>query len=295
MFIAPRKQYVIPLKTSPLLVGKKTIVMGILNVTPDSFSDGGRFADHSAAVAHALQMARDGADIIDVGGESTRPGAEPVSAEVELERVIPVIREIAKRNRIPISIDTSKAIVARAALEAGASIVNDVTAMSGDPEMAAVVAETGAAVVLMHMKGTPRTMQQNPTYDDVVREIAEFLRRAIERLPLEFRGVGGANPSFSRVLIDPGIGFGKTTSHNLEILARLDEFASLDCPLVVGPSRKSFIGNVLNLPVGERLEGTAASVAAAIFGGAHIVRVHDVLPMRRVADLCDAVRASRHA
>ncbi len=325
MFIAPRKEYALLLKTGTLPLGKRTLVMGILNVTPDSFSDGGKYADFKKAVAHALQMQKDGVDIIDVGGESTRPGAQSVSVQAELDRVLPVIKGIAETSAIPISIDTSKAAVAAAALEAGASIVNDVTAFQADPGMPAILVETGAPVLLMHMKGTPRTMQQNPTYDDVVGEISRFLRQAIEKLPLDFRGVQGAPPpepaslcelrtptselgtadcrlrtpnselrTSSRVLIDPGIGFGKTTAHNLEILARLNEFAVLNYPLVVGASRKSFIGNVLNLPVGERLEGTAASVAAAILGGAHIVRVHDVLQMRRVADICDAVRASGH-
>ncbi|MDQ7780992.1 MAG: dihydropteroate synthase [Planctomycetota bacterium] len=307
MFIAPRREYSVPLRTGTLALGSRTAIMGIVNVTPDSFSDGGKFKSIETAVSHALQLEKDGADIIDIGGESTRPGAESVDARVEMDRVIPVIREVARTSRIPISIDTAKSAVARAAVEAGACIVNDITALRGDPGMVRVIADSGAAVVVMHMQGVPRTMQVNPVYTDVVAEVVSFLRERKESFLAEAgQACGGecvaapvapareetAQRAFSsRVVVDPGIGFGKTTAHNLEILARLDEFAAIGCPVLIGTSRKSFLGHVLGLPVDDRVEGTAASVAAAIFGGAHILRVHDVLQMRRVADVCDAIRS----
>jgi len=261
--------------------------MGILNVTPDSFSDGGRYLDPDAAVARAKEMAAEGADIIDIGGESTRPGAEPVGADEELRRVLPVIERLGG-DCPPVSIDTSKAAVARAALAAGASIVNDVTALRGDREMAAVVAESGAGLVLMHMRGEPRTMQKNPRYDDVVGEIGAFFE---ERL--DFARRAGIAPE--QIVLDPGIGFGKTLSHNLEILRRLGEFLRLGRPVLVGPSRKSFIGHILGTPVEQRLEGTAAAVAAAVLGRASVVRVHDVKEMRRVALVAEAIREGRSA
>lgn len=257
-------------------------VMGILNVTPDSFSDGGRFVDPDAAVARARAMAAEGATIIDVGGESTRPGAQPVDVEEELRRVIPVIERLADQG-LTLSIDTYKAPVARAALESGAHAVNDITALGGDGQMADVVARFGAGLVLMHMKGTPRTMQLNPTYEDVVGEISDFLER--RRSYAREKGIAD-----DQIVFDPGIGFGKTVDHNLEILRRLSEFRRLGRPLLVGPSRKSFIGKVLGLDVGERLEGTAAAVAAAVLGGASIVRVHDVRAMLRVARVAEAIR-----
>jgi len=257
-------------------------IMGILNVTPDSFSDGGCHVDPQTAIGHARAMAAAGATIIDIGGESTRPGAQPASADEELYRVMPVIEELTGDNLL-LSIDTSKAPVARAALEAGVRIVNDVTALRGDPEMAGVVAESSAGVVLMHMLGTPRTMQNNPTYGDVIADIARFFQGRRQRALQA--GIADA-----QIVFDPGIGFGKTVKHNLEILRRLGELRELGRPILVGPSRKSFIGEVLGLGVNDRLEGTAAAVAAAGLAGASIVRVHDVQAMLRVARLSEAIR-----
>lgn len=259
-------------------------VMGILNVTPDSFSDGGLHFDPQTAVARARTMAAEGATIIDIGGESTRPDAESVSPDAELRRVLPVIVQL-RNDDLILSIDTSKASVARAAIEAGAHIVNDVTALGGDPQMAATVAESGAGVVLMHMQGTPRTMQVNPTYGDVVTDITAFFENRRAR-------AWQAGIADAQIVFDPGIGFGKTAEHNLILLRRLGEFQKLGRPILVGPSRKSFIGKVLGLNVEDRLEGTAAAVAAAVLAGASIVRVHDVRAMCRVARLSEAIRRS---
>ncbi len=257
--------------------------MGVLNVTPDSFSDGGRFLNTADAVAHAERMAEEGADLIDVGGESTRPGAAPVPLDEELRRVIPVIEQLAKRGRLPVAVDTSKAEVARQAIAAGAAMVNDVTALRGDPKMADVVAEARVPVVLMHMRGTPATMQRAPRYRSLMGELLRFFkaRIAVAR---------AAGIDRRLIIIDPGIGFGKTLQHNLEILGQLERLAPLGQPILVGPSRKSFIGKILDLPVDERLEGTAAAVAASVLHGAHIVRVHDVAAMARVARMADAIR-----
>ncbi len=266
-----------------LSFGEVTHIMGILNVTPDSFSDGGDFLDVHAAVAHAKQMVAAGATIIDVGGESSRPGAMPVSTAQELSRVSPVISAlVSDAVGALISVDTYKAQVARHALEAGAHLVNDITALQGDAEMATVVAEMEAGVVLMHMKGTPRTMQRTPQYDDVVGEICTWLQQRIQAA--EAQGIAP-----ERVIIDPGIGFGKTTKHNLEILKRLEEYRGLNKPILVGTSRKSFIGNVLDLPVTERVEGSVATVCWAIIHGADIVRVHDVQATVRAARMIDAL------
>ena len=271
---------------SVLEVGERTIVMGVLNVTPDSFYDGGRYLDPEAACRRAHEMIAEGADVIDVGGESTRPGADPVPAEEEIRRVIPVIQRLAQSVKVPISIDTYKAEVAEAALKAGASIVNDVTGLQRDPAMPSVAAAHGAAVVVMHSKGDPRTMQRNPTYDDVVREVREYLERGCE-LAIN----AGVLPE--RIWIDPGIGFGKTVEHNLTLLRSLRELRPLGFPILVGTSNKSVIGNVLGVPVTERVEGTAATVSAAIAYGADGVRVHDVRVMRRVCDMTDAVVRGR--
>ncbi len=257
--------------------------MGVLNVTPDSFSDGGLHVNPDRAVAHALTMLEEGADFIDIGGESTRPGSDPVPAEEELRRVLPVIRELAKRTDAPLSIDTYKSEVAEAALDAGAVIVNDISAMTMDARMAEVVARRRASVVLMHMKGTPKTMQANPHYGDVVLEVKSFLRQQTERA----QRVG-----IEQIIIDPGLGFGKTLEHNLTLMRELHAFNELSFPVLVGPSRKSFIGTILNLPVEERLEGTAAAVAACVLRGAHIVRVHDVQAMTRVSRVADALRSA---
>ena len=265
-----------------LQLGPRTLIMGILNVTPDSFSDGGQFIDADAAVAHGIKMARDGADIIDVGGESTRPGAEAVTAAEELRRVIPVIERLAEQVSVPISIDTTKPEVARAALAAGAAIVNDITGLHGDPSLARVAAEFGAPIVAMHIKGTPRTMQQSPTYADLLGEVKDYLRESI--------AIAGRNgvPA-EQVIIDPGLGFGKTVRHNLEVMARLGELADLGRPIMVGPSRKSTIGKITGKPADQRQFGTGAAVAICIANGASIVRVHDVAEMADVVRMADAI------
>lgn len=263
-------------------VRERVHVMGILNVTPDSFSDGGLFRDSAAARRRALAMKAEGADIIDVGGESTRPGADPVSAREEMDRVIPVLRAIASETDLPISIDTTKAEVAKAAIEAGAVIVNDVSAMTSDPGMSSVVAESGAGVVLMHMRGDPRTMQQNPVYSDVVTDV----RDALLRWAAAAESAGVAPES---IVIDPGIGFGKTLEHNLLLLRNFAAFASGGYPLLAGPSRKSFIGTVLDAPVTERLEGTAAAVAWLAANGSNVIRVHDVKAMSDVVRMTEAI------
>lgn len=271
-----------PRTTLPL--GRRTLLTGILNVTPDSFSDGGEHFDRDAAVRHGLEMAEDGADIIDVGGESTRPGSSEVPADEEIRRIAPVIEALAKKCAAPISVDTRKAAVARAAADAGAQIINDVSALSHDEAMLGVAVRYGMPVVLMHMKGGPATMQQAPAYEDLLGEIEQFLLAAVEKCR-------AAGLDYEQMVIDPGIGFGKTAEHNLEILKNLGKLASLRLPLMVGVSRKSFIGRILDLPVNERLEGTAAAVAACALGGADIVRVHDVREMKRVLKVCDAIRA----
>ena len=265
-----------------LSFGQRTLIMGVLNVTPDSFSDGGCYLDVAAAINHAKKMVEDGADVIDIGGESSRPGASPASTEEELSRVHPVVEGIVDEVSVPVSIDTCKSAVARRALESGANIVNDITALCGDAEMAKVVAEMNAGVILMHMRGTPRTMQQLPVYGDVVSEISSWLQRRIEEAE-----TNGVPPD--KIVIDPGIGFGKTVDHNLEILRRLDEFRNLNKPVLIGTSRKSFIGKILDLPVNDRIEGTAATVAWAIAHGADMIRVHDVKTMHRVARMTDAL------
>jgi dihydropteroate synthase len=248
--------------------------MGIVNVTPDSFSDGGRYLRTEAAVAHGLEMVGEGADLLDVGGESTRPGAEPVPEAEERRRVVPVIERLrAAGCVVPISIDTTKAAVAAAAIAAGATVVNDVTALRGDPELAAVVAATGAGLCLMHMRGEPRTMQRDPRYGDVVAEVAAFL--AERRQFAVERGVAR-----ERVALDPGIGFGKTGEHNLELLRRLGEIAALGSPVLIGTSRKSFLGRLTGREVGDRLAATIASNVVALEHGARIFRVHDVAPVR---------------
>lgn len=259
-------------------LGEKTLVMGILNVTPDSFSDGGNFADPNKAVEHALEMVAQGADIIDIGGESTRPGADPVSAEDEIRRTVPIIGKLREHSDIPVSIDTMKSEVARRALEAGADIINDVSAFEADEEMAAVAAETGAGVVLMHKQGSPKTMQDDPTYGHVVEEVRDYLQSRLDFAVQ--RGVAR-----DRMVIDPGIGFGKTYEHNLELLRGLHTLAECGCPVLVGASRKRFIGHLLNRGnPAERLAGSLGAAAWAAEQGAHILRVHDVI------ETCDVCR-----
>jgi dihydropteroate synthase len=249
-------------------------VMGVVNVTPDSFSDGGLYADAAAAIAHALELQAEGAGILDIGGESTRPGAEPVDADAELRRVLPVIEALHERGvSAQISIDTSKAAVAAAALDAGATFVNDVTALRGDPEMAGLVAARRVQCCLMHMRGEPRTMQKDPYYDDVVSDVKAFLE---ERMAFAVAcGVAEEN-----LLLDPGIGFGKTAEHNLELLARVDELVALGRPVVIGTSRKSFLGRITGRPVDDRLAATIATNVLAYERGARVFRVHDVAPVR---------------
>ncbi|HID95176.1 MAG TPA: dihydropteroate synthase [Candidatus Latescibacteria bacterium] len=277
------KELQIKLGDRILDLSARSYIMGVLNVTPDSFYNGGRFLKLQEAIERAEQMVEEGVDIIDIGGESSRPGAEPLPLDQEVERVIPVIESLSHRLPVPISVDTYKAGVARRALDAGAGMVNDISALRFDPDMAKVVAEYDVPVVLMHMLGTPKTMQQNPSYVDPVGEIYGFLSERIE-------AAEAAHIRRSNIIIDPGIGFGKRMEDNLEILRRLREFGSLGCPLLIGPSRKSFIGKVLDLPVEERLEGTAAAVAIGIANGANILRVHDVREMVRVARIADAVK-----
>lgn len=268
---------------------ERTFIMGILNVTPDSFSDGGQFNTVESAVIHALHMVEEGADIIDIGGESTRPRGvygetHSVSQDEELLRVIPVIERLSAVTDVPISIDTTKSVVADAALSAGASIVNDISGLKFDGRIAEVTAHHKAALVVMHIQGTPETMQVNPQYVDVVAEVIQELKHSVAQA--KAAGV-------EKIIVDPGIGFGKNLKHNLTILNHLKEFETFGLPILVGTSRKGFIGTLLNATINERLEGTAASVAVSIMNGANIVRVHDVKAMKRVALVTDAIQASR--
>jgi dihydropteroate synthase len=265
-----------------------TKLMGVVNVTPDSFSDGGLFLDPEAAIVHGRGLAQQGADILDVGGESTRPGAEAVSADEERNRVAPVVAGLAADNGagVLVSIDTSKASVAEAALDAGAEIVNDVTAFRADPELAGLCGERGCGVVLMHMLGTPRTMQENPKYDDVVDDVTAFLAERIEVAM-------AAGVDEERIWIDPGIGFGKTLEHNLELLRRLGELRELGRPIVIGTSRKSFIGKLTGRDVDRRLGGTIASNVLAVRAGADVIRVHDVLELRQAIAVAEVILGQR--
>jgi dihydropteroate synthase len=263
-------------------LASRTHIMGILNVTPDSFSDGGSYLDLEQAVVQGLKLAEDGADFIDIGGESTRPGSEPVSIEEEIRRVAPVVKILSKKINIPLSVDTYKSATAEAALRAGAVIVNDISAMTFDRTMAAVVKKYQASIVLMHMKGKPKTMQENPTYENVTKEVKQFLS---ERL------IAAKEAGIEQMIIDPGIGFGKKLEHNIQLLRELKSFSEIGYPVLVGPSHKAFLGAILNLPVHERLEGTAASVTNAILNGANIIRVHDVKEMKRVSMVTDALKS----
>ena len=262
---------------------RRTLIMGIVNVTPDSFYDGGRRLDPGKAVAHGLAMAASGADMIDIGGESSRPGAEPVSEAGELARVIPVIESLRKQTAVPISIDTCKSNVAHAALDAGADIVNDISALRFDAAMISLVAQEKVPVILMHMQGTPRTMQAEPRYQDVVREVRDFLATQL----YEALDAGVAPQA---IVIDPGIGFGKNLEHNLQLLRGLAVLAALGQPLLVGVSRKTFIGKILHLEPDQRLEGSLAAAVAAVLGGANILRVHDVAESAKAARIADAIR-----
>jgi dihydropteroate synthase len=264
------------------LTFKKTIIMGILNVTPDSFSDGGLFIDIDKAVKHAKQMVSDGADIIDIGGESSRPGSNPISEEEELRRVKPIIERLTKDINVPISIDTYKPKVAEECIKSGASIINDISGLRNQ-KMVEIAIKYKVPVIVMHLLGNPKTMQENISYKDVVDDIICFLKKRVEK---------AKEAGLKDIIIDPGIGFGKTTEHNLQIINKLREFKSLGCPILIGPSRKSFIGNITGLPVNERLEGTLASISIAIMNGANIIRVHDVKECKRAVQISDAIRCA---
>ncbi|MBW1951474.1 MAG: dihydropteroate synthase [Deltaproteobacteria bacterium] len=260
----------------------RALIMGVINVTQNSFSDGGQFFEPQAALEHAQAMVAAGADIIDIGGESTRPFATPISLQEELDRVIPIIETLRSRSEVLISIDTYKAVVAQRALKAGANLINDISALRFDPDMADLVAETGVPVVLMHMQGTPQNMQIKPQYQNLIGEIKTFFQ---ERLA--FAVAHGI--SRSRIILDPGIGFGKNWQHNLELIQRLDEFQELGCPILLGPSRKAFIGKVLDLPVTQRDIGTLGVIAVALMRGANIIRTHNVLWGRQVINMVEAI------
>jgi len=282
-----RKSFQLELRSRTLRLGEHTLVMGVLNVTPDSFSDGGKFLDVKRAVQHALAMQRDGADVIDIGAESTRPGSLEISTAEELRRLLPVLEALRGKLKILISVDTQKAAVAEIALGAGAEIINDISGLRSDPRLAEVAAKHGASLILMHMRGTPRTMQRGPFARDVLKDVASGLRKSIATA--RKHGVPR-----SRIVIDPGIGFGKSYTQNYELLAKLPELAKLGYPLMVGTSRKGFLGATLAkhgkpAPAEERIWGTAATVAASILNGAHIVRVHDVAEMSQVARVADAL------
>jgi len=267
----------------PIPLNSGVLLMGVLNVTPDSFSDGGRYDEPEAAVEHALAMIEQGADLIDIGAESSRPGSDPVEEEEEIRRLLPVITAVCRQVSIPVSVDTTKAGVAQRALDAGAAIVNDISALRFDPLMGQVVAKAGAGLVLMHMQGTPKSMQRDPQYRDVVAEVRQFF---IERM--KTAEDVGIDPE--QILLDPGFGFGKNVTHNLTLLMQLDQLSALGRPMVVGVSRKAFIGQVLDRQVGDRLMGTAVAVVVAVLRGARIVRVHDVGPMRDVVRMVEAIR-----
>jgi dihydropteroate synthase len=269
-----------------LLAAPRPLIMGVLNVTPDSFADHGRYFEQAHALAQARALVAAGADILDIGGESTRPFADPVPLEEELRRVLPIIEALAPEIAVPISIDTYKASVARAALEAGATLINDISALRFDPDMAPLAAELEAPVVLMHMQGSPRDMQRHPHYDDLLGEIRDFFRDR-----LDFATSRGLSPDL--LVLDPGIGFGKTWKHNLEILNHLDVFLDLGCPLMVGPSRKAFIGHILDLPAGEERDiGSLAALAMAVTRGARIIRTHNVAYARQFLAVLEAIRAA---
>ena len=271
-------------------IGKKTIIIGILNITPDSFSDGGEFYSYKNAINHAKRMQKEGADIIDIGGESTRPGADSVSLDEEYNRVVPVIKELVNKIKIPISVDTYKSRIAKEALDVGASMINDVTALRGDPNLAKIVADYNVPICLMHMKGMPKDMQKNPTYDDVIGEIIDFFEKRTS-YAISW-GIKKEN-----IIIDPGIGFGKRTGKgiedNCEIISRLSELKSLNYPIMIGASRKTFIGNICGkkkpLPTDDRLEGSLAAAGIAACNGADIVRVHDVKETRRFFNMLDSI------
>jgi len=277
-----RSTHTLRLPGRDLELGRRTLLFAVINLTPDSFYDGGRYDSPGAGVEHALRLVEQGADVLDIGGESSRPGAQSVSAQVEIDRVLPVVEGIRRHSDIPLSIDTTKLEVARVCLAAGADLINDISAFRFEPELAVEIARTGAAVILMHSRGTPHTMQQMPSSSDILGDVASTLAAAVEQA---FQ----SGISRDRILIDPGVGFGKTAQDNLKILQRLSFLSRFELPVLVGTSRKSFIGKILDLPLEERLWGTAATVAAAVLGGAHAVRVHDVVENRQVCRIVDAI------
>ncbi len=278
-----KTHYSIRCRKQTFTLGKKTILMGVLNVTPDSFSDGGLFFDKEKAISHGLRMAEEGADIIDIGGESTRPGSKPLELEEELRRVIPVIESIAKEVDVPISIDTYKSAVAQRAIGAGAEIINDISGLHFDPGLAQVAAKEDLPLVLMHIRGIPETMQKNVHYDSLLSEILQSLKDSIQRAES-----AGLDPG--QIIVDPGIGFGKTLEDNLLIIKNLFEFRILGKPILLGTSRKTFIGKILNAQVTDRLEGTLSSIAIGVLNGAHIIRSHDVLQAKKVIAVADAIK-----
>jgi len=282
-----RKIFRLNMRRGTLVLGRRTLVMGVLNVTPDSFSDGGKYLNVRQAVEHAHQMQRDGADIIDIGAESTRPGSGEIPVAEELARLLPVLESLRGKLKIPVSVDTQKAAVAEIAIGAGAAMINDVSGLRHDPRLADVVAHHGVPLVLVHMRGTPRTMQKLPLAKDVMRDVLSGLKKSVSTA----RKAGIAK---NKIIVDPGIGFGKNLEQNYELLAKLDEIAKLGYPLLVGTSRKGFLGKTLArngepAPSEKRIWGTAATVTASILGGAHIVRVHDVAEMAQVARVVDCI------
>lgn len=287
---AMSEPYIFTFGSRQFNLSTRTHIMGVLNVTPDSFSDGGKYLNTEAAVEHAVTMIEEGADIIDVGGESTRPkgsaygaGAEEVEAEEELRRILPVITRLAKLTSVPISVDTYKSGVAKQALDAGAVIVNDISGLTFDNEMAAVVASKGASLILMHIKGTPKTMQDNPEYGSLFGEISDFLSAGIET---------ARKAGVTQIMVDPGIGFGKRVEHNLQLIKDIGRLQGLGCPIVLGASRKSFIGRILDVPIDERLEGSLAAAVAAALNGVHVLRVHDVKETKRAVMVADAIKSA---
>ena len=281
-----KTHYSIHCRKKTYTLGKRTLLMGVLNVTPDSFSDGGLYFDKEKAVAHGLRMVEEGADFIDIGGESTRPGSKPIGAEEELRRVIPVIESLAKEGNVPISIDTYKSTVAERAIDAGAEIINDITGLHSDPGLGQVAAKQDVPIILMHIRGTPETMQKDVHYESLFSEILLYLKESIQMAES-----AGIDPQ--QIIIDPGIGFGKNLEDNLLIIKNLSEFRILGKPILLGTSRKSFIGKILNVEANERLEGTLSSIAICALHGAHIIRCHDVLQAKKAIAVADAIRLAR--
>ena len=276
------KEYILQVNGRNHTLGLRTWIMGVINITPDSFSDGGLYFHKDKALERGLQLVREGSDIIDVGGESTRPGSDPIPAEEEIRRVIPAITALRKQTEALISIDTTKSQVARAALDAGADIINDISSLRFDPQMATLAAQKDVPIILMHMKGTPKTMQVQPTYEDVQQEVKDFLKKSIDR-------ARAAGIKKEKIIIDPGIGFGKRLKDNLVLIKNLHTLEELDRPICIGVSRKSFIGTILDVPPEERLEGTIASAILSVFQGAHILRVHDVAAVKRAVRVAEAI------